>query len=160
VAEGTTVLLTTQYLEEADRLASRVAVVDRGKVIANDTPAHLKSQLGGTVIELGFGDESAAARALPEVSAAAGDGGHVELEERNVRVTTPDGARMLMGVLRRLDTGGLEPANLAVREPSLDDVFLSLTGHHAEDAQPAEEDAAGGRRRRSGRVGTKGRGAA
>jgi ABC-2 type transport system ATP-binding protein len=160
VAEGTTVLLTTQYLEEADRLASRVAVVDRGKVIANDTPAHLKSQLGGTVIELGFGDESAAARALPEVSAAAGDGGHVELEERNVRVTTPDGARMLMGVLRRLDTGGLEPANLAVREPSLDDVFLSLTGHHAEDAQPAEEDAAGERRRRSGRVGTKGRGAA
>jgi ABC-2 type transport system ATP-binding protein len=151
VAEGTTVLLTTQYLEEADRLASRVAVVDRGRVIANDTPAHLKSQLGGTVIELGFGDESAAARALPEVSAAAGDGGHVELDERSVRVTTPDGARMLMGVLRRLDTGGLEPANLAVREPSLDDVFLSLTGHHAEDAQPAEEDAAGGRRRRNRR---------
>jgi ABC-2 type transport system ATP-binding protein len=134
VAEGTTVLLTTQYLEEADRLASRVAVVDRGRVIANDTPAHLKSQLGGTVIELGFGDEAVAARALPEVSAAAGGEGHVELEERSVRITTPDGARLLMGVLRRLDTDGLEPANLAVREPSLDDVFLSLTGHHAEDA--------------------------
>ena len=148
VAEGTTVLLTTQYLEEADRLASRVAVVDKGRVIANDTPAHLKSQLGGTVIELGFGDESLAARALPEVSAATGDEGHVELEEKSVRITTPDGARLLMGVLRRLDTDGLEPANLAVREPSLDDVFLSLTGHHAEDAEPAAEAPAGGRGRK------------
>ena len=62
VAEGTTVLLTTQYLEEADRLASRIAVVDRGRVIANDSPAHLKSQLGGTVIELGFADEAVATR--------------------------------------------------------------------------------------------------
>ncbi|MCI0635349.1 MAG: ATP-binding cassette domain-containing protein [Actinobacteria bacterium] len=145
VAEGTTVLLTTQYLEEADRLAERVAVVDRGQVIANDTPAHLKSQLGGTVIELGFGDEAAAARAMPEVAAAAGDDGRVELEERKVRITTPDGARLLMGVLRHLDANDLEPANLAVREPSLDDVFLSLTGHHAEDA-PTEQKAKARRR--------------
>jgi ABC-2 type transport system ATP-binding protein len=152
VAEGTTVLLTTQYLEEADRLASRVAVVDRGRVIANDTPAHLKSQLGGTVIELGFADEALATRALPEVSAAAGDEGHVELDDRSVRITTPDGARLLMGVLRRLDTDDLEPANLSVREPSLDDVFLSLTGHRAEDAKPKEETAAGGGRRRRGRA--------
>ena len=78
-----------------------------------------------------------------------------------MRVTPPDGARLLLGVLRRLDTDGLEPANLAVREPSLDDVFLSLTGHHAEDAQPEEEAAAaGGGRRRRGRAGTRGRGAA
>ena len=147
VSEGTTVLLTTQYLEEADRLASQVAVVDRGRVIANDTPAHLKSQLGGTVIELGFGDEAVAARALPDVRAAA-DGANVELEERTVRITTPDGARLLMAVLRRLDSDGLEPASLAVRDPSLDDVFLSLTGHHAAEVQPAEEVAAVGRRRR------------
>ena len=161
VAEGTTVLLTTQYLEEADRLASQVAVVDRGRVIANDAPVHLKSQLGGTVIELGFADGALAARAFPEVSAATGDESHVELEERNVRITTPDGARLLMGVLRRLDAGDLEPANLTVREPSLDDVFLSLTGHHAEDAHAAEEAPAAGRERtRRGRAGTRGRGAA
>ena len=161
VAEGTTVLLTTQYLEEADRLASQVAVVDQGRVIANDAPVHLKSQLGGTVIELGFADGALAARAFPEVSAATGDESHVELEERNVRITTPDGARLLMGVLRRLDAGDLEPANLTVREPSLDDVFLSLTGHHAEDAHAAEEAPAAGRERtRRGRAGTRGRGAA
>ena len=118
VAEGTTVLLTTQYLEEADRLASRIAVVDRGRVIANDSPAHLKSQLGGTVIELGFADEAVATRALPEVSAATGTRGMSSSRSGKVLITTPDGARLLMGVLRRLDTDGLEPANLTVREPS------------------------------------------
>ena len=146
VAEGTTVLLTTQYLEEADRLASRVAVVDRGRVIANDTPAALKSQLGGTVIELGFADEAIAARALDAVSDVS-DGAHVELEERTVRITSEDGARMLMGVMRPLDANGLEPATLTVREPSLDDVFLSLTGHHAEDETQVEAPKTGRRRR-------------
>jgi ABC-type multidrug transport system ATPase subunit len=147
VAEGTTVLLTTQYLEEADKLASRVAVVDHGHVIANDTPGALKSQLGGTVIEMGFANEETAARALPAVTAAAG-GAHVEREERTVRVTSDDGAKMLMGVLRPLDGDGLEPATLTVREPSLDDVFLTLTGHHAEGSEPAQT--AQGRRRRRG----------
>jgi ABC-type multidrug transport system ATPase subunit len=147
VAEGTTVLLTTQYLEEADKLASRVAVVDHGHVIANDTPERLKAQLGGTVIEMGFTDEDTAARALPAVVAAAA-GAHVEREERTVRVTSDDGAKMLMGVLRPLDGDGLEPATLTVREPSLDDVFLTLTGHRAEDAEPAQPAARGRGRRR------------
>ena len=136
VAEGTTVLLTTQYLEEADKLASRIAVVDHGHVIANDTPDALKAQLGGTVIELGYADETTAVRALEPVTVAA-DGAHVEREERTIRVTSDDGARMLMGVLRPLDGDGLEPATLTVREPSLDDVFLTLTGHHAEGDEPA-----------------------
>ena len=148
VAEGTTVLLTTQYLEEADRLASRIAVVDHGHVIANDTPERLKAQLGGTVIEMGFADETTAVRALAAVTVAA-DGAHVEREERTVRVTSDDGAKMLMGVLRPLDGDGLEPATLTVREPSLDDVFLALTGHHAEGAE-AEQPAVQGRRRRRG----------
>jgi daunorubicin resistance ABC transporter ATP-binding subunit len=147
VAEGTTVLLTTQYLEEADKLASRVAVVDHGRVIANDTPGALKAQLGGTVIEVGFPDEAVALRALQAVTEAA-RGAHVEREERTIRVTSDDGARVLMGVLRPLDGDGLEPATLTVREPSLDDVFLTLTGHHAEGGDPAP--AAQERRRRKG----------
>ena len=146
VAEGTTVLLTTQYLEEADKLASRVAVVDHGHVIANDTPEALKAQLGGTVIEMGFVDEAVTLRALQAVTTAA-PGAHVEREENTIRVTSDDGARMLMGVLRPLDGDGLEPATLAVREPSLDDVFLTLTGHHAEGSEPAPEAREGRRRR-------------
>jgi ABC-2 type transport system ATP-binding protein len=130
VADGTTVLLTTQYLEEADRLAERVAVVDGGHVIANDTPSALKAQMGSTVIELEMGDEARSIRAEALLSGLAG--GHVERENEMIRVTTEDGSRLLMEVLRSLDGQDLAPAKLAVREPSLDDVFLSLTGHRAE----------------------------
>jgi ABC-2 type transport system ATP-binding protein len=125
VADGTTVVLTTQYLEEADQLARQVAVVDEGKVIANDTPDRLKSRLGSTVIELGFADVSAAERARERLDGA-------ERDETVVRLTTDDGARIVVDALRALDGDGLVPATLSVREPSLDDVFLALTGHHAE----------------------------
>jgi ABC-2 type transport system ATP-binding protein len=131
VAEGTTVLLTTQYLEEADRLAERIAVVDGGRVIANDTPAALKGQLGTTVIELGMGEPARAAYAeqlLSRVLTA-----RLEQEGATIRLTSGNGSRELIDVLRALDDQGLAPATLAVREPSLDDVFLALTGHHAED---------------------------
>ena len=127
VLEGTTVLLTTQYLEEADRLAERVAVVDHGRVIANDTPAALKGQMGATVVEMGMSSDDRAIRAervLAGISA-----GHADREGDMVRLTTDDGTGVLISVLRRLDAEDLTPANLAVREPSLDDVFLTLTGH-------------------------------
>ena len=138
VADGTTVLLTTQYLEEADRLAERIAVVDGGLVIANDSPANLKSQLGSTVVEMRFhvdgGSERAAALLTGNVN------GQVERDDGTIRITSNDGARILIDVLRTLDTNGVEPDTLAVREPSLDDVFLALTGHHAEsDEEPGEE---------------------
>jgi ABC-2 type transport system ATP-binding protein len=131
VADGTTVVLTTQYLEEADRLASLVAVVDEGRVIANDTPAALKAQLGSTVIELGLSDQPSAARAHALLAQTRPDS--PELEGTTVRLTTHDGARLVVDALRTLDAEGIVPATLAVREPSLDDVFLALTGHHAED---------------------------
>lgn len=126
VAEGATVLLTTQYLEEADRLAERIAVVDRGRVIANDTPAGLKARLGGTVVEFGMeseADAAAAERVVSQISPepAARDGALV-------RFSSIHGPKLLVEVLRRLDGRGLLPATLSVREPSLDDVFLSLTG--------------------------------
>jgi len=151
VADGTTVLLTTQYLEEADRLAARIAVIDKGRVIADDTPERLKSNLGGTVIELGYDDAGLAQRAREAVTNVAGDGAKIELEDTTIRLTTDDGAHLLMGVLRPLDTTELAPARITVREPSLDDVFLSMTGHHAEDTSAAgQPDVAAkrGRRRR------------
>jgi daunorubicin resistance ABC transporter ATP-binding subunit len=145
VADGTTVLLTTQYLEEADRLASRVAVIDGGHVIANDTPAALKSELGSTVIEMEYADPELAERAtmllqkLPDA--------RPEREEVNVRISAEDGSRLLMEALRLLDGDDLAPAKLNVREPSLDDVFLSLTGHRAEDAAAEQPSPEGGRSR-------------
>jgi daunorubicin resistance ABC transporter ATP-binding subunit len=129
VVDGTTVLLTTQYLEEADRLADRIAVVDGGHIIANDTPARLKADLGKTVVEMSLPDESAAERAVAVLS---GRSGRVELDGSTVRLSFDEGPSMLIDALRTLDENGLEPATLAVREPSLDDVFLALTGHRAE----------------------------
>ena len=139
VADGTTVLLTTQYLEEADRLADRIVVVDHGQVIADDTPTALKSRMGSTVTELGMGDAQAAARAEPLLGAL--DGGRAEREGATLRITTDDGARVLIDVLRTLDSNGIIPATMTVREPSLDDVFLTLTGRHVEAAPPPNDQA-------------------
>ena len=137
VDDGTTVLLTTQYLEEADKLAARVAVVDGGKVIANDTPANLKAQLGDTVVDLGFGDEATATHALGLLD---GIEGRAEREGSTVRISSDQGPHVLVEVLRRFGAGGVEPTTLAVREPSLDDVFLRLTGRHAEPAADEQGD--------------------
>ena len=137
VADGTTVVLTTQYLEEADRLAARIAVVDGGRVIENDTPARLKARLGSTVIELGLADPPSAQRAHALLARA--DAGSPEVEGATVRLTTHDGAGLLVEALRALDAEGIVPATLTVREPSLDDVFLALTGRHAEAAADAGE---------------------
>jgi len=135
VAEGTTVLLTTQYLEEADRLADRIAVVDGGRVIANDTPFALKSQLGNTVIEMGMADGARAAQAEELLSGMLA--APPERDGATVRLTSNSGSRVLIEVLRSLDDHDLAPVTLAVREPSLDDVFLALTGHRAEDGTAA-----------------------
>jgi ABC-2 type transport system ATP-binding protein len=143
VSDGTTVLLTTQYLEEADILAKRIAVVDGGRVIANDTPAALKAQLGSTVFEMDMpagSGERAVALLSPIVA------GKVEREGDHLRITSDRGPGALVEILRTLDVAGLEPQSLTVREPSLDDVFLALTGRHAEavdgEAVPARGNAA------------------
>ena len=143
VSDGTSVLLTTQYLEEADILAKRIAVVDGGRVIANDTPAALKAQLGSTVFEMDMpagSGERAVALLSPVVA------GKVEREGEHLRITSDRGPSALVEILRALDAAALEPQSLTVREPSLDDVFLALTGRHAEaddaEAVPARGDAA------------------
>ena len=132
VDQGTTVLLTTQYLEEADQLASRIAVVDEGKVIANDTPVALKADLGSTVVEMEMSDAQVAARAVQIVTGRFE--GRAESEGSLVRIASDQGAHALVEVLRALDVEHLEPVTLVVREPSMDDVFLTLTGHRAESS--------------------------
>ncbi len=130
VEEGTTVLLTTQYLEEADRLAGRIAVVDHGRVIAGGTPAELKAEMGATVLEVGLCDHDTARRAgatlAPLGTKSPNFVGNV------VELTVDDGPVTAMEALRLLDGAGITPSTFALREPSLDDVFLSLTGHRAE----------------------------
>jgi ABC-2 type transport system ATP-binding protein len=139
VADGTTVLLTTQYLEEADRLAHDIAVVDHGHVIARGTPGDLKSRLGSTVIEIGLADEGQAMRA--ESVLAPYMPGKPEREGILVRVASHDGPQLLIEVLRSLDAHQLAPGSLTVREPSLDDVFLALTGRHAEPEDVSDHEA-------------------
>ena len=126
VAEGTTLLLTTQYLEEADRLAGRIAVVDGGRIIAAGTSAELKEQLGRTLVEVTVCDAATAERA----TAALGRLGPAEVSRGTVvSLTVDDGPRALPAVVRLLDGEGIDLDGLAVREPTLDDVFLTLTGH-------------------------------
>jgi ABC-2 type transport system ATP-binding protein len=136
VADGTTLLLTTQYLEEADRLADNIIVIDHGRIIAQGTSAELKAELGATIIEVGFDDEAIARRA-EQVLCTIGlcD---TESTTHTVSLKTADGGQVVLDVVRALDGANLKPASLAVREPTLDDVFLSLTGHAAEE--PRAED--------------------
>lgn len=133
VAEGTTVLLTTQYLEEADRLANRICVVDHGRVIAEGSPAELKARLGGTVVEVVLSDDEAAAAAADALTGA-GDAKPMR-DGAVVRLPTASGPATLTEVVRRLDAAEIEAIGLQLRQPSLDDVFLSLTGHAAEQAE-------------------------
>ena len=137
VRGGTTVLLTTQYLEEADQLAGRIAVIDNGQMIANDTPAQLKAVFGSTILELGYPGADAASRAAAMLAGSQGD--HLELDRTTVRLRTQDSAQVLSQVLPSLEQAGLRPSHLLVRDPSMDDVFLALTGKPSADARPAAD---------------------
>jgi ABC-2 type transport system ATP-binding protein len=140
VAGGTTALLTTQYLDEADRLANTIAVIDHGRLIAEGTSDQLKDQVGGERLEVQLevgADPLAAARALAPMSddAPSADGTVITLSVREHR-----GA--IMEAVRRLGDAGVAVDDLALRRPTLDDVFLALTGHAAEEPSEREEQAA------------------
>jgi ABC-2 type transport system ATP-binding protein len=136
VAGGTTVLLTTQYLDEADRLADRIAVIDQGLVIAEGTPSELKNQVGGDRLDIHLCDGQRGEEAIAALAAIASDRPFVE--DGSVLVPVAERRGTIADAVRRLDDAGIAIDDIAVRTPTLDDVFLNLTGHAAE---PETEEA-------------------
>jgi ABC-type multidrug transport system ATPase subunit len=138
---GTTVFLTTHYLEEADRYAERVMVMDKGRVIADDTAAQLKSELAGDVLTLGFSSESDAASAVAVVQGLTDRA--VQVRGAAVVVTAPDGDALLPAAVRALDARGITAVRATGVPPTLDDVFLALTGRtlrEAGEGEPTDEE--------------------
>jgi ABC-2 type transport system ATP-binding protein len=139
VAAGTTVLLTTQYMEEAERLAQRIVVIDTGKVIAQGTAEQLKDRLGGDLLEArvtDYADVDRAAALLAELAQAVP---HLDHDQQRVSVPTKGGTRFLITAGRRFEDDEIPLDDLGIRRPSLDDVFLSLTGtvtREPDDGQP------------------------
>ncbi len=138
VAGGTTLLLTTQYMEEADQLANRIAVIDHGRVIAEGTADELKAQIGGErlaiTVSRGSNFENARRTLVPYADGEI----HVDAERRTILVPVTNGARLLADVVRDLDAAAVRLDDFGLRRPTLDDVFLTLTGHAAEAEAEAD----------------------
>jgi ABC-2 type transport system ATP-binding protein len=129
VSEGTTVLLTTQYLDEADRLADRIAVIDQGLVIAEGTPDELKDQVGGERLDIHLCDGQRGEEAVAALASIASD--RPFLEDGWLRVPVAERRGTIADAVRRLDDAGIAIDDISVSTPTLDDVFLNLTGHAA-----------------------------
>jgi ABC-2 type transport system ATP-binding protein len=140
VAEGTTLLLTTQYLEEADALADHIAVVDSGRIIARGTSDQLKSQVGGERIEVVVRDPALLDRAAEVLRSHTNSEPSIDQHVRRVTAPTHGGAQTLTEVIRALDDADIALDDVGLRRPTLDDVFLALTGHAAELAPPTEDE--------------------
>jgi len=136
VSDGTTVLLTTQYLEEADRHADQIIVIDGGKIIAQGTAGQLKATLGATIVEIRLPDPATARQATRELDLI---GTASVLGDRTATVTVADPGRAVLEVTRRLDAIGLVPDQIAIREPTLDEAFLQLTGRNGGGTAPASD---------------------
>jgi ABC-2 type transport system ATP-binding protein len=138
VSTGTTVLLTTQYLDEAERLADRIAVIDRGRVIADGTADELKQRVGGLRVEAHLTDRSQTAAAAAALASMSADEPAIEDEKVSVRVEHETGR--IMEAARRLDGAGVDADDVAIRRPTLDDVFLTLTGRELTEEECEQQD--------------------
>ena len=137
VAGGTTVLLTTQYMDEAEHLADQIVVIDTGRVIARGTAAQLKAKLGGAMLEARVSDPRDLDRAALLLATVGHAEPRVDRDQRLVSIPTPGGTRLLLAAARRFDEERIALDDLGTRRPSLDDVFLSLTGTPATTDQPS-----------------------
>ncbi len=135
VRGGTSLLLTTQYLEEADLLADNIVVIDQGRKIAEGPADELKAEVGGERLEITVSDPALLGRAREVVEPLGIGAASVEEHQRSLTVPVSGGARVLADALRRLDAESIEVDDVGLRRPTLDDVFLSLTGHGAEGAE-------------------------
>ncbi|HEY7429161.1 MAG TPA: ATP-binding cassette domain-containing protein [Streptosporangiaceae bacterium] len=142
VAAGATVLLTTQYLDEADELADHIAVIDRGLVVASGTPSELKARTGSQTLAVRAADRGLTGQVAAAVAAATGMAPDVNADTGLVTASISDPA-IAPAVVRRLDDAGIVATELSLRLPSLDEVFLTLTGHRAEDGAARPERGAG-----------------
>jgi ABC-2 type transport system ATP-binding protein len=146
VSDGATVLLTTQYLEEADQLADSIAVIDKGKLIAEGTADELKAQTGGERLEVVVSDTAELALARQVLTEVGSDTPVVDEQARRASVLVDTGPKALIEALRRLDLDGVTVLDVGLHRPTLDDVFLSLTGHAAEEEQPEQPTKKRGRK--------------
>ena len=144
VADGVTVLLTTQYLDEADQLADDIVVIDHGRVIATGTPDELKAKVGGQVLEVVPADSGRLGDVAEILANWTGSEPVAETGARQLTAQVAN-ASLLPGIVRQLDEDGIELAEFSLRKSSLDEVFLTLTGHRAEDELALAAGAAGGR---------------
>ena len=142
VAEGTTVLLTTHYLDEADQLADSISVIDRGRVIAAGTPAELKARVGGSQVDVVLAAESDLSVAATAVTLACGATPTVDAATRRITAPATEPVATLSAVLRGLEDVGATAEDVALRRPTLDEVFLQLTGRPAVEEPASEEVAA------------------
>ena len=147
VKGGVTLLLTTQYLEEADQLADEIAVIDHGKVIARGTSDALKKQVGGERLEIVV-EAHNVSKTMEVVASISGNKATLDEGLRMISAPVSTGATALIDTLRSLDAEGIHPLDVGLKRPSLDDVFLSLTGHAAEE-KTAEEEVPSGRRKKA-----------
>ncbi len=150
VDEGTTLLLTTQYLEEADRLARQLVVVDHGKVISRGTPDELKAQLGGDVLELHLEDPGKIRVVLEQLEGLGSAPATIDEKTGLISLTVGEDTGAVVEALRRLDRERVQLRDLSLRKPTLDDVFLTLTGHTAQTDEPEPTGRKARRRARSG----------
>ena len=137
VRDGTTVVLTTQYLDEADQLADQICVIDNGRVIAEGSPDRLKSQIGRDRLDVVVRDAEQLATAASVVSRAADAEADIDADARRVSAPISDRMSVLTAVLSELAAGGITPEDVAVRRPTLDEVFMQLTGHRTDASAPA-----------------------